>query len=555
MTLKQAIKEEARRLGFPLVGVTTPEPPSHLSVYERWLEAGHHGDMRYLESERARARRADPRLVLPGCRSMLVLGIPYVSPLSLGSGFERGAGQVTAGRIAAYAWGDDYHLVLPGKLKALVGFIEAQVGHVVANRYYTDTGPLLERDLAQRAGLGWIGRNTCLLNPQFGSFFFLAEILLGIDLEPDPPFPKDHCGTCTRCIEACPTNCILPDRTLDARRCISYLTIENKAEIPLNLRPDLGNWIFGCDVCQVVCPWNRFAAQDVEASFSPRPATGQPDLLRELRLSSEDFRNTFKHTPVERAKRRGYLRNVAVALGNTGGPEAIPALQAALDDPEVLVREHAVWALERIQVKKQMQRSPKLLLATNNSGKLKEIQAILRDLDIELVQPSELGLALEVNEDGLTYAENAAKKALAFAMASGMVSLADDSGLEVQALDGQPGLYSNRFGRAPFTDANRRAYLLEKLEGKPRPWAAAFRAKVAVASPGGIVRFAEGICRGEIIPHERGEGGFGYDPLFYIPEAGETMAELDMETKNRLSHRGQAVRNAIPFLIEFLRLG
>ncbi len=200
-------------------------------------------------------------------------------------------------------------------------------------------------------------------------------------------------------------------------------------------------------------------------------------------------------------------------------------------------------------------KKPTLLLATNNTGKLKEMQAILQGLDIALLRPADLGLALEVDEDGQTYAENAAKKAQAFARASGLVSLADDSGLEVDALDGQPGLHSNRFGRAPFTDAHRRAFLLEQLAGKPRPWAAKFRATVAVASPGGSVKFAEGICPGEIVPQERGTGGFGYDPIFFIPEANASMAELDMETKNRLSHRGQAVRKAIPILLEFFGMG
>ncbi len=198
---------------------------------------------------------------------------------------------------------------------------------------------------------------------------------------------------------------------------------------------------------------------------------------------------------------------------------------------------------------------PRLLLATNNPGKLQEMQAILQGLGIALIKPADLGLALEVEEDGQTYAENAAKKARAFAQASGLVSLADDTGLEVDALEGLPGLRSKRFGHAPFTDANRRAYLLEQLAGKPRPWRARFRATVAVASPGGSVKFAEGTCLGEIVPQERGTGGFGYDSIFFIPEANATMAELDMETKNRLSHRGQAVRNALPILLEYFDFG
>ncbi|MFZ5820966.1 MAG: tRNA epoxyqueuosine(34) reductase QueG [Chloroflexota bacterium] len=368
MTLEQAIKEEARRLGFVLAGVAAPEPPAHLSTYQRWLEAGRHADMGYLASDQARARRADPRLLLPECKSILVLAIPYhpppifaphASPKNPDHVAKMGGPEGGQGRVAAYAWGEDYHLVIPPKLQSLAAFIEAQVGHPVPHRAYTDTGPLLERDLAQRAGLGWIGKNTCLIHPKFGSFFFLAEILLGLELQPGLPFQADHCGACTRCMQACPTQCILPDRTLDARRCLSYLTIENKGPIPPDLRPKLGDWIFGCDICQTVCPWNRFAPGDVDASFAPRPALSpkgastQPGLISALSLSPADFNRDFQDSPVKRAKRRGYLRNVAVALGNVGGPEAAPALRSALDDPEPLVREHAAWALTQIEEKQR----------------------------------------------------------------------------------------------------------------------------------------------------------------------------------------------------------
>ncbi|OGO73127.1 MAG: tRNA epoxyqueuosine(34) reductase QueG, partial [Chloroflexi bacterium RIFOXYC12_FULL_59_14] len=221
----------------------------------------------------------------------------------------------------------------------------------VPNRAYTDTGPLLERDLAQRAGLGWIGKNTCLIHPRAGSYFLLAEILLGLELDPDSPIVTDHCGTCTRCLDACPTDCILPDRTLDARRCISYLTIENKADIPADLRPLIGDWIFGCDICQTACPWNRFAAPEGDASFHPRAGAAATDLVHTLALTPESFRRRFARTPLQRAKRRGLLRNAAVALGNLGDERALPALEKALDDPEPMVREHARWAMERIKTK------------------------------------------------------------------------------------------------------------------------------------------------------------------------------------------------------------
>jgi epoxyqueuosine reductase len=251
--------------------------------------------------------------------------------------------------VAAYAWGRDYHLVFPQRLESLVAYIGQEVRGTVPNRWYTDTGPILERDLAQRAGLGWIGKNTCLINPKLGSYFLLAEILLGTDLEPDPPFTVDRCGTCTRCIEACPTHCILPDRTLDARRCISYLTIENKGEIPPDLRPRMGNWTFGCDVCQMVCPWNRFAEKEYDQSFAPHPDLPSPDLIADLMLTPQEFNRKFKDNPVQRARRGGYLRNTAVALGNSGSMAGIPALEGALQAGAPLIRQHAGWALKQIR--------------------------------------------------------------------------------------------------------------------------------------------------------------------------------------------------------------
>ncbi len=229
-------------------------------------------------------------------------------------------------------------------------FIEARVGEPVPNRWYTDTGPILERDLAQRAGLGWIGKNTCLINPAQGSFFLLAELFLGIDLEPDPPFTADRCGSCTLCLEACPTSCILPDRTIDASQCISYLTIELKGEIPLELRPQIDNWIFGCDICQQVCPWNqRFADTHREKGLPGNAQFGYPELIDQLSLSPQEFNHKFKGSPIKRAKRRGYLRNVAVVLGNLKHTIAVPSLIKSLkDETEPLVRGHAAWALGQI---------------------------------------------------------------------------------------------------------------------------------------------------------------------------------------------------------------
>jgi epoxyqueuosine reductase len=307
--------------------------------------------MGYLATEPARARRADPRLILAECESIVALGIRYDSPEV---GGQPMTGEAVRGRIAAYAWGEDYHLVLPPRLRSLVAFIEQQVGHPVPNRCYTDTGPMLERDLAQRAGLGWIGKNTCLIHPRHGSYFLLAEIFLGLQLEPDQPIVTDHCGTCTRCIDACPTGCILPDRTLQAGRCISYLTIENKAEISADLRPLTGDWVFGCDICQAVCPWNlRFAQDSGDPAFAPQPGMPPPSLADELALTPVEFNKRFKHSPVRRAKRRGYLRNTATALGNLGNRRSLSALQRAAQDDDVLVRQHATWAIGQIKSREE----------------------------------------------------------------------------------------------------------------------------------------------------------------------------------------------------------
>jgi len=350
--LRQAIERQARRLGFDLLGVTTPEPPPHYDVFSNWLSAGRYGEMTYLAAERSRARRADPSLVLRECRSILVLGARYSSSIFPG---RSSLGQTPlSGKVAAYAWGADYHKALATRLKALVDFIEIQVGRSVPNRCYTDTGPLLERDLAQRAGLGWIGKNTCLINPRLGSYFLLAEILLGLDLPAEAPFIFDRCGACTRCLQACPTGCILPDRTIDARRCLSYLTIELKASVSAELRPLAGEWVFGCDICQQVCPWNicfaaPLATPTAIAEFAVRPGVPQPDLLQELTLTADQFSRKFKDSPVKRAQRGGYLRNVAVVLGSLGLPAAVPALAQALSgDPEPLVRSHAAWALGQL---------------------------------------------------------------------------------------------------------------------------------------------------------------------------------------------------------------
>jgi epoxyqueuosine reductase len=339
MSFVEKIKEKAHCLGFSLAGVTTSDPPPHWPVFQHWLALGRNGSMDYLHDP----RRAEPQLVLPGCKSILVLGMRHPKVAN----DQRKPS--SSGYIAAYARGEDYHIAIPAKLKILERFIEQEAGMAVSLRSYTDTGPLLERDLAQRAGLGWIGKNTCLINPKIGSFFFLAEILLDIELDADQPFTADRCGSCTRCIEACPTACILPDRTLDANRCISYLTIENKGEIPPDLRSKVGNWIFGCDICQEVCPWNQDTTPIVESIIEPRRGIPVIDLTADLSLTAQEFNKKFKTSPILRARRGGYLRNVSVVLGNQKDPASIPALEIIAEKEDELVRLHARWALEQIR--------------------------------------------------------------------------------------------------------------------------------------------------------------------------------------------------------------
>jgi epoxyqueuosine reductase len=330
------VKEEALRLGFAFAGVTTPDPPPHLEVYRQWIADGRHGEMAYLARPSALERREDPRRILPECRSILVLAWPYRPPVESDN----------QARVAAYARGPDYHDVLVEKLRSLITSLEARLGGAFPFRLYTDTGPLLERELAQRAGLGWIGKNTCLISPRHGSYFLLAEALLGVQLVPDSPFAADRCGSCTRCLEACPTDCILPDRTLDARRCISYLTIELKGTIPAELRPSAGNWLFGCDICQEVCPWNvRFAGAPSGADI------GEDDVTAEeiLTADADTIRRLTQGTALRRAGRRGLLRNAAVVAGNTRAADRVPALVERLRaDDDAIVRAHAAWALGRI---------------------------------------------------------------------------------------------------------------------------------------------------------------------------------------------------------------
>lgn len=284
-------------------------------------------------------RRTDPELVLPGVRSIVVLAISYWVE---GRAFPHGAEH---GRFARYAWGDDYHEVIEAKLRAIDEWLRARGG---AQKCYVDTGPVLERDFAAVAGVGWHGKSTMLVHPRLGTWFFLAEVLTTLALEPDAPL-ADHCGKCTRCLTACPTGAITAPRQLDARRCISYLTIENKGPIPEEFRRVLGDRIYGCDDCLEACPWNRFASASRETAFAAREYVYGWSLRDFLALDEEGFRTLFRGSPIKRIKRRGFLRNVCVALGNVGTADDLPALHGAAADSEPLIVEHARWAIAQIE--------------------------------------------------------------------------------------------------------------------------------------------------------------------------------------------------------------
>ncbi len=330
--LKAALAARALRLGFERCRIASCAWPAHGEQFQQWLRDGAAGEMAWLE--RGAAKRLDPQLVLRDAKSVVVLAINY----------WQGETQ-PATRIARYAWGDDYHDVVLSKLRVLDLFLREYGGE---QKCYVDTGPVLERDFAAEAGVGWHGKSTMLVDRELGTWFFLAEILTTLELPPDRPQPA-RCGSCTRCITACPTQAITSAHRLDARRCISYLTIELKGSIPLELRPLIGDRIYGCDTCLEVCPWNRFAAVARETAFTARPQTASMQLRVFLELDNARFAELFRGSPIKRIKRRGLLRNVCVALGNVGSRDDLPALTRAARDPEPLIAEHAAWAVAEIE--------------------------------------------------------------------------------------------------------------------------------------------------------------------------------------------------------------
>jgi epoxyqueuosine reductase len=335
------IRRMARDCGFELAGVARAEEAEDFERYREWVEAGHAGEMRYLTDRRAEVRR-NPRRLLEGARSIICVGKLYQTPWPHSTDFH----DPERGWISRYAWGEDYHAEMRRGLERLESMLRERTGGAMEAKICVDTAPLLERTYARMAGLGWIGKNTCLIREGMGSWFFLGELLVSLEIEPDGP-PPDRCGTCTRCIEACPTQAITAPGVLDAKLCISYLTIELKGHWPEESRAAAGAHVFGCDICQDVCPWNRKAPVTADAAFAPR--TFAPDLEKLAALSEAEFRAMFAGTPVTRPRYAGFLRNVAIAMGNSGREQFRTALERLVRAEDPTVAEAARWALGRLE--------------------------------------------------------------------------------------------------------------------------------------------------------------------------------------------------------------
>ncbi|MBA2226468.1 tRNA epoxyqueuosine(34) reductase QueG [Thermogemmata fonticola] len=341
--LEERLRVEARRLGFSLCGIAPATEADTYAFYQHWLAQGYAGEMQYLHT-RAEARR-HPRSILQDVRSVVMLAMDY-GPRPLHRSLPPSEVGSFPGRVAFYAAAPDYHPFLWQRLNLLADWLRQQVPGCQAVGV-CDTAPLLERDFARRAGLGWIGKNTLLIHPRRGSFLFLAALLTDLSLQPDAPFSSQHCGTCTACLQACPTQAFPAPYVLDARRCISYLTIEHRSAIPATLAESIGDWLFGCDICQQVCPWNR-KPQTSESPFVHYPEWEWLDPVTILRMDEATFRQRFRSTALWRAKRRGLRRNAAIVLGNRGDTSVLPVLQQAAQDADPLVRDAALWAISRI---------------------------------------------------------------------------------------------------------------------------------------------------------------------------------------------------------------
>ena len=335
-----AIRAEATRLGFARIGIAAVGPPPRQEEFRRWLAQGHAGVMESWLT-RHEPLRGDPQRLLPGARSVIMLATDYSAAAADDAA---GPAEQGWGKMSRYAWGDDYHDLLRGRVNELAAWLQVQAPGSAA-RGVVDSAPLAERDFGWLAGLGWFGKNTMLIHPAAGSFFFLTGLLTDLALPVDAPVEVDHCGTCTACLDACPTGALPAPRVLDARKCISSLTIEDHGPVPDNLRSGMGEWVFGCDICQDVCPWNRHAPVSHEPAFQPRAGETTLSLAEMLTLDDAGFRRRFQGSPVLRAKRVGLARSAAIALGNRPDPAAAAALEQALQDPEPVVREAAAWAV------------------------------------------------------------------------------------------------------------------------------------------------------------------------------------------------------------------
>jgi len=369
--LSLRIKEEAQHLGFELVGISPVKLPPHEESFAEWLRQGFSGQLEYMK--RTEDLRRNPHRLVPWAVSLVSVGMNYCTPFS-----RPAASHQPKGWISRYAWGDDYHHLIKDKLELLLDVVRRICNGPVEGKVFVDSGPVLEREFAGIAGIGWIGKNTHLISPQNGSWFFLGELFLSIPLAYDRPI-RDRCGKCDLCLKACPTGAFVGPYVLDARRCISYLTIELKGFIPRYLRPLVGNHIFGCDICQEVCPYNVKPRPTMEKAYGPRAGFYAPDLIPLLSLNEEEFRRRFRGSPILRAKRKGLLRNVAVALGNTKSHEALPALMRALDDEETLVRGHVAWALGQIGLPKGISALQKRLQIELDPDVKMEIDAALTE--------------------------------------------------------------------------------------------------------------------------------------------------------------------------------
>ena len=373
--LEQTVKRHALSLGFDLVGIATAEPfhRDEQASLQRIREGMMDGLPWYTEERVHRATH--PELLLTGARSIISLAMSYLT------GEPRPTGPGPHGKIGRYAWGDDYHQVMKARLGQFVDGLSAAVGRPIKSRIFVDDGPMNDRAAAERAGVGWFGKNTNILTPSHGSWVLLGQVITDLELEPDRPLSKT-CGECVMCIDACPTGAIVAPYVVDNTRCISFLTIELRGPIPREMRPLVGDWVFGCDICQDVCPVNIKAAPGQERAFHQRHDFAAPDLIPLLDLDDDEFRERFRNSPIKRAKRSGLQRNVCVALGNIGDPAAIPALAGALQGSDTLVRVHAAWALGRIGGPQSASILHSALASEHDNEVRKEIEASMADMAV-----------------------------------------------------------------------------------------------------------------------------------------------------------------------------